>query len=64
MPEFLAEGSAIKDLVYPQRVVIGTECEEAFAIIKTLCPSDCPIIRTKDTASSELGKLMANAMLA
>ena len=64
MPEFLAEGSAIRDLVYPQRVVIGTKSDEAFELLKQLCPRNCPIIRTIDTASSELGKLMANAMLA
>lgn len=63
MPEFLAEGSAINDLVNPQRVVIGTKNETAFKIIARLVP-DVKIIRTHDTGSSELGKLLCNAMLA
>lgn len=36
MPEFLAEGSAINDLVNPQRVVIGTQNDLAFAIVNQL----------------------------
>ena len=62
-PEFLAEGSAIRDLVSPQRVVIGTKSEKAFKIIERLV-GDVKIIRTEDTGSSELGKLLSNAFLA
>jgi len=36
MPEFLAEGTAINDLVNPQRVVIGTESDSAFEVINHL----------------------------
>jgi UDP-glucose 6-dehydrogenase len=36
MPEFLAEGSAINDLVNPQRVVVGTKNDFAFSIINRL----------------------------
>ena len=75
MPEFLAEGSAIQDLVNPQRVVIGTADDHAFELMNQLtqgavggCESDSEnavkVIRTTDTSSSELGKLMCNAMLA
>ena len=64
MPEFLAEGSAIRDLVKPQRVVIGTDDDHAFELMKMLSPTKCPIVRANSTSSSELGKLMANAMLA
>jgi UDPglucose 6-dehydrogenase len=70
MPEFLAEGSAINDLVNPQRVVIGTQNDFAFKIINRLVqgkseePDDIKVIRTHDTSSSELGKLICNAMLA
>jgi UDPglucose 6-dehydrogenase len=63
-PEFLAEGSAIRDLISPQRVVIGTSSLESFEVLKLLSPKTCPIIRAQDTSSSELGKLLANAMLA
>ena len=36
MPEFLAEGSAIRDLVAPQRVVIGTRNDLVFELINNL----------------------------
>ena len=36
MPEFLAEGSAINDLVNPQRVVIGTANNDAFTLLNHL----------------------------
>ena len=36
MPEFLAEGSAIRDLVSPQRVVIGTSNNGAFEVLNNL----------------------------
>lgn len=75
MPEFLAEGSAIRDLVAPQRVVIGTKNDLVFELINNLvqCRKSSDdtqtvdpvnVIRTHDTGSSELGKLMSNAMLA
>ena len=72
MPEFLAEGSAIQDLVNPQRVVIGTKNDSAYELLYRLTQGQSespshdiiPVIRTNDTASSELGKLMCNAMLA
>ena len=65
-PEFLAEGTAIKDLNEPDRVLIGGEREEA---IDSLCqiyrkwvPEE-KILRT-NIWSSELAKLTANAFLA
>mmetsp|Transcript_28196 Transcript_28196/g.20396 ORF Transcript_28196/g.20396 Transcript_28196/m.20396 type:complete len:166 (+) Transcript_28196:198-695(+) len=70
MPEFLAEGTAITDLVHPQRVVIGTPCSplgrDAYHTICNLYENfqtNTKIIHCKQ-ASSELGKLMSNAMLA
>ena len=35
-PEFLAEGSAIKDLNSPQRVVLGTANDQAFQLLNAL----------------------------
>lgn len=65
-PEFLAEGTAIDDLLDPDRVLIGGESEEA---IEALCkvyanwiPRDR--ILTTNLWSSELSKLTANAFLA
>ena len=65
-PEFLSEGSAIKDLNEPDRVLIGGENEEAInklcEIYKNWVP-EVKILRT-NIWSSELAKLTANAFLA
>ena len=65
-PEFLAEGSAIKDLESPDRVLIGGENQKAISslsnIYKRWVPSE-KILHT-NIWSSELAKLTANAFLA
>ena len=65
-PEFLAEGSAIKDLLLPDRVLIGGENSFAMCslgeIYKNWVPKE-KIIYT-NIWSSELAKLTANAFLA
>ncbi|MEC7799919.1 MAG: UDP-glucose 6-dehydrogenase [Verrucomicrobiota bacterium] len=69
-PEFLAEGTAIPDLLNPDRVLIGgensTEGENAvqkvFSIYANWVPADRII--TTNLWSSELSKLTANAFLA
>jgi len=69
-PEFLAEGTAISDLIRPDRILIGgarsRDGEEAVrklsSIYKYWIPSDRII--TMNTWSSELSKLAANAFLA
>ncbi|XP_019878451.1 UDP-glucose 6-dehydrogenase [Aethina tumida] len=69
-PEFLAEGTAINDLLNADRVLIGgEETPEGQAAIEELCgiyenwiPRSK--ILTTNTWSSELSKLAANAMLA
>ena len=35
-PEFLREGEAIRDFIYPDRVIIGTDSKKANKILKTL----------------------------
>ena len=65
-PEFLAEGTAIKDLEEPDRVLIGGEdslAVEALALIYKNWVSPEIILRT-NLWSSELSKLTANAFLA
>ncbi|EEC11659.1 UDP-glucose dehydrogenase, putative [Ixodes scapularis] len=69
-PEFLAEGSAVADLLHPDRILIGGEqTPEGLAAIEELCSvyrhwiPDEKII-TMNTWSSELSKLAANAFLA
>lgn len=65
-PEFLAEGTAIEDLLSPDRVLIGGESENAIESLANIYGSWVPqdrILRT-NVWSSELSKLTANAFLA
>lgn len=69
-PEFLAEGTAVSDLLHPDRILIGgdttTEGQRAIQslvdIYANWVPSDK--ILTTNVWSSELSKLTANAFLA
>ena len=65
-PEFLAEGTAIRDLEAPDRVLIGgedAESIEALAAVYSHWVPEQQILRT-NLWSSELSKLTANAFLA
>eukprot|EP01028_Stygiella_incarcerata_P010778 TRINITY_DN574_c0_g1_i4.p1 TRINITY_DN574_c0_g1~~TRINITY_DN574_c0_g1_i4.p1 ORF type:complete len:372 (+),score=81.26 TRINITY_DN574_c0_g1_i4:897-2012(+) len=65
-PEFLAEGTAMRDLANPDRILIGGSEQEAVETIASIYKHWVPddrIIRT-NTMSSELSKLVANAFLA
>lgn len=69
-PEFLAEGTAVDDLMAPSRVLIGGEStpegQKALATIVQVYAQWVPRERilTTSTWSSELSKLAANAFLA
>jgi len=69
-PEFLAEGTAIKDLLNPDRVLIGGEMspegQEAIRKLSSVYEHWIPKERilSTNTWSSELSKLTANAFLA
>ena len=65
-PEFLAEGSAIKDLTDPDRVLIGGENESAIEALNDIYRNWVPKDKILNTNiwSSELAKLTANAFLA
>lgn len=69
-PEFLAEGSAINDLLEPDRVLIGgptdARGQEAVQALVDLYAAWVPRERiiTTNVWSSEMSKLAANAMLA
>jgi UDPglucose 6-dehydrogenase len=66
-PEFLKEGDAVEDFMYPDRVVCGVESDAARPVIEDLYE---PFVRTgnpllfMDPESAELTKYAANAMLA
>ena len=66
-PEFLREGSAIKDFMHPDRIIIGLESIRARKIMnevyKPLYLRDFPIVYT-DPETAEMIKYAANAFLA
>ena len=63
-PEFLKEGSAIKDFLEPDRVVVGDEGDWAGdAVVELYAPLEAPLVRT-DIKSAEMVKLASNAFLA
>lgn len=69
-PEFLAEGTAVSDLLFPDRVLIGgdvsTEGQNAINALVEIYANWVPRERilTTNVWSSELSKLTANAFLA
>ncbi len=67
-PEFLKEGDAISDFMKPDRVVIGSDDEEATEKMRTLYApffrSSLDRLITMDVRSAEMTKYVANAMLA
>lgn len=63
-PEFLRQGTAVKDFLYPSRVVIGGDDVDAVEKVANLYASvEAPILRMK-TESAEALKYAANAFLA
>ncbi|MGB7324803.1 MAG: UDP-glucose 6-dehydrogenase [Rubripirellula sp.] len=65
-PEFLAEGTAVEDLLSPDRVLIGGESPTAIAALADIYATwiSRDRILTTNLWSSELSKLTANAFLA
>ncbi|MDR1973622.1 MAG: UDP-glucose/GDP-mannose dehydrogenase family protein [Bacteroidales bacterium] len=66
-PEFLKEGSAIKDFMYPERIVVGVSsfrAQEVMArLYKPFTLNGHPVI-FMDVPSAEMTKYAANSMLA
>ena len=66
-PEFLREGDAIRDFIYPDRVIIGTDSSKANKVLKSLY---LPIIKKNSRyfkttrRGAELIKYASNAFLA
>ena len=63
-PEFLREGSAIQDFLHPDRIVVGSDNQEAAIRVGALYEKvGAPVVVT-DPASAETIKYAANAFLA
>lgn len=66
-PEFLKEGCAVDDFMRPDRIILGSEDEQATLVMRALY---APFIRNRDrllvmdSRSAEMTKYVANAMLA
>ncbi|TMK33504.1 MAG: UDP-glucose/GDP-mannose dehydrogenase family protein [Actinobacteria bacterium] len=62
-PEFLAEGTGVRDFMNPARLVLGAFAPEDAAVVEALYSGiEAPVVRT-DVASAEMIKLAANAFL-
>ena len=62
-PEFLSEGSAVRDFMHPDRVVVGAFTEADGAAVTALYePLETTVVQA-DVASAEMIKLAANAFL-
>ena len=65
-PEFLREGTAFKDNLYPSRIVIGGNCDlskEFGNLLKSLAKND-PNLHYMDSKEAESVKLFSNSYLA
>lgn len=66
-PEFLRQGSAVEDFMNPNRIVVGTDSEEAEAVLRAVyqpqLSQGIPDVFT-NVESAELVKYAANAFLA
>ena len=62
-PEFTAEGTAVRDFMEPDRIVIGAfEPEDGEAVARLHRGIDAPVLQM-DVASAEMVKLASNAFL-
>lgn len=66
-PEFLREGSAVKDALGPDRILVGAESEWAHQVMREvyrpILDKGCDLVET-DIATAELAKHASNAFLA
>jgi UDPglucose 6-dehydrogenase len=63
-PEFLREGNAVHDGIYPSRIVLGADDAESMEALKSVYAGvDAPIVST-DSVTAEMVKYASNSFLA
>ncbi len=63
-PEFLSEGSAVRDFMEPDRIVVGCGDDRTAALLEALyAPFDAPVVRVSP-AEAEIVKYSSNTLLA
>ena len=66
-PEFLREGSAVKDFLWPDRIIIGCDSDKVFKsmfeVYQPLFRNKKPIVKT-EISTAEMVKYASNAFLA
>lgn len=63
-PEFLSQGTAVRDTLQAKRIVVGTECEEARKVMENVYkPFNLPMVYT-NRRSAEMIKYASNDFLA
>ena len=63
-PEFLSQGTAVKDMLHPKRIVIGSECNKAIGVMQKLYKDFGTEIVITDLNSAEMIKYASNCFLA
>ena len=63
-PEFLSQGTAVRDTLHASRIVLGTADDETLAVLREMvAPFGLPVVET-DMCSAEMIKYASNSFLA
>lgn len=63
-PEFLREGNAVEDFLYPDRIIIGAYDERSFQVMNEVYAGFAAPILQVSLRTAEMGKYTTNALLA